>query len=317
MSPRKEAMFKLVYVTVGSDKTEYINMLRISVASAKKHMPQVPVVIVTDEDTLAVLRKYFSGGAELAAFQVPEKYNTAEKSRYLKTNLRSLISGDFLYLDSDTVICADFSSAAPCCELGLVLDENRLLDSQDDNGAAIRRSAEKRGFDLSGCSRYYNGGVIWAKGCQAAKDFFGEWFSLWDKTRSEGNHHDQYSLNTVEQRRGLITELDGSWNCQFTSCGEALSYLKNVKIMHYLSIQPNGIYRLNNAELMKSELGDGQIAEMIERPERLFNPFHTVADSSEDYLLTKTSHYRFISRMYERHPKLFRFGEKLLSKFRA
>ena len=84
MSPRKEAMFKLVYVTVGSDKTEYINMLRISVASAKKHMPQVPVVIVTDEDTLAVLRKYFSGGAELAAFQVPEKYNTAEKSRYLK-----------------------------------------------------------------------------------------------------------------------------------------------------------------------------------------------------------------------------------------
>ena len=51
-------MFKIVYVTVGADKIEYINMQRIAVASAKKHMPQVPVVIVTDGETLPKLRGY-------------------------------------------------------------------------------------------------------------------------------------------------------------------------------------------------------------------------------------------------------------------
>ena len=127
-------MFKIVYVTVGADKIEYINMQRIAVASAKKHMPHVPVVIVTDGETLPKLRKYKDfAGVELASFPVPADLNTVEKSRYLKTNLRSLISGDFLYIDSDSIICEDFSSDLPECSLGLVLDENRPLAEQDDD----------------------------------------------------------------------------------------------------------------------------------------------------------------------------------------
>ncbi|MBQ1452471.1 MAG: hypothetical protein IIZ23_00735, partial [Ruminococcus sp.] len=236
-------MFKIVYVTVGADKIEYINMQRIAVASAKKHMPHVPVVIVTDGETLPKLRKYkdFSG-VELASFPVPADLNTVEKSRYLKTNLRSLISGDFLYIDSDSIICEDFSDDLPECSLGLVLDENRPLAEQDDGGAAIRRCAQARGFDLSGCESYFNGGVIFAKDDAPAKAFFKDWYANWDRTRSEGNHHDQYSLNAVEMKRRLITELDGAWNCQLTSCFASFSYLRNVKILHYLSVQPNGIY---------------------------------------------------------------------------
>ena len=166
-------MFKIVYVTVGADKIEYINMQRIAVASAKKHMPHVPVVIVTDGETLPKLRKYkdFSG-VELASFPVPADLNTVEKSRYLKTNLRSLVSGDFLYIDSDSIICEDFSDDLPECSLGLVLDENRPLAEQDDGGAAIRRCAQARGFDLSGCESYFNGGVIFAKDDAPAKAFF-------------------------------------------------------------------------------------------------------------------------------------------------
>ena len=311
-------MFKIVYVTVGADKIEYINMQRIAVASAKKHMPHIPVVIVTDGETLPKLRKYkdFSG-VELASFPVPADLNTVEKSRYLKTNLRSLISGDFLYIDSDSIICEDFSDDLPECSLGLVLDENRPLAEQDDGGAAIRRCAQARGFDLSGCESYFNGGVIFAKDDAPAKAFFKDWYANWDRTRSEGNHHDQYSLNAVEMKRRLITELDGAWNCQLTSCCASFSYLRNVKILHYLSVQPDGIYQLNNADLMCGELSDARIAQIIDRPELLFNRFHMYADSSVEYRLTNTSHYHFINRMFTKHPKLFRFGEKLLSIFRA
>ena len=311
-------MFKIVYVTVGANKIEYINMQRIAVASAKKHMPQIPVVIVTDGETLPKLREYKDfAGVELASFPVPADLNTVEKSRYLKTNLRSLISGDFLYIDSDSIICEDFSDDLPECSLGLVLDENRPLAEQDDGGAAIRRSAQARGFDLSGCESYFNSGVIFAKDDAPAKAFFKDWYANWDRTRSEGNHHDQYSLNAVEMKRRLITELDGAWNCQLTSCFASFSYLRNVKILHYLSVQPDGIYQLNNADLMCSELSDAQIAQIIARPELLFNRFHMYADSSVEYRLTNTSHYHFINRMFTKHPKLFRFGEKLLSIFRA
>ena len=311
-------MFKIVYVTVGSKKTEYINMQRIAVASAKKHMPDVPVVIVTDDLTLPHLRKHLDrDGVELSAFPIPDGYSIVEKSRYLKTNLRNLLDGDFLFLDSDTIICTDFSKEVPDCSVGLVLDENRPLDEQDDGGAAIRRAAEKRGFDLSECHYYFNSGVIWAKDDEPARLFFKDWFERWENSRSPGNHHDQFSLNAVQKDRKLITELDGSWNCQFTSCYASLSYLRNVKVMHYLSVQPDGLYRLNNAELMCGELSDEEIGKIIERPERLLNPFHMFADSSDEYKLTLTSHYSFIARIYKRHPKLFRFWEKVLSKFRA
>ena len=183
--------------------------------------------------------------------------------------------------------------------------------------AALNGVHKFKGFDLSECHYYFNGGVIWAKDDEPARLFFKDWFERWENSRSPGNHHDQFSLNAVQKDRKLITELDGSWNCQFTSCYASLSYLRNVKVMHYLSVQPDGLYRLNNAELMCGELSDEEIGKIIERPERLFNPFHMFADSSDEYKLTLTSHYSFIARIYKRHPKLFRFWEKVLSKFRA
>lgn len=312
-------MIKLVYVVVGTEKKEYLNMLRISLASARMHMPSIAIEIVTDEET----------GAFLAAGDIPQKYRaavipcpidgdytTVERSRVLKTNLRALVTGDFLYLDTDTIICEDFSDAAPQGSVNMVADAHCLLSEQEENGEPILRAARRRGLDLTGCVHYYNGGVLLAKDDETAREFFARWHETWKKTKQPGMHHDQYPLNYVEMQMHAVHELDGTWNCQLTANDRAFSYLRGVKILHYLSLQPAGIYRLNSKELMTGDLSDEQIREIIEAPEKQFRSFHFYADDSAEYQIMQQSHYHLVYRLYTRRPKLYRFGEKLLSGFR-
>lgn len=311
-------IMKLVYVTVGTEKTEYLNMLRISAASARKHMPDIEIEVVTDAVT----------GEYLNASDIPQKYrvrinavavddslNTVEKSRELKTTLRTLVKGTFLYLDNDTIICRDFSDFEPEASVNLVADAHTRLDQQE-NGERIRKNARKRGLDLDRCERYFNGGVIIAKDDDTAHRFFEKWHDTWLRTKRPGMHHDQYSLNAVEQEMHVIHELGGTWNCQLTANDKAFSYLKDVRILHYLSLQREGIYCLNRAQLMKETLSNEQIREIIDRPELQFMPFHFYADDSIDYQIMQGSHYHLVHRIYTRHPKLYRFGEKLFSKLR-
>lgn len=312
-------MIKLVYVIVGAEKTEYLNMLRISLASARKHMPDIDIELVTDTDTAQHLnagdipQKY---RATVVAVPVGGKYNTVEKSRVLKTNLRELVRGDFLFLDTDTIICTDISGYVPEGSVNFVLDAHCLLNEQENHGEPVKKAARERGLKLDNCVKYYNSGVILTKDDDNARLFFKKWHELWNKTKQPNMHHDQYSLNAVNTETDLIHELDGTWNCQMTANDRAFRYLRNVKILHYLSLQNAGIYRLNRRELMTSAISDEQIREIIDNPEQQFCPFHFYADDSAEYQIMQQSHFAFILRLYTRHPKLYRFGEKLLSKFR-
>ena len=140
-------MIKLVYVIVGVSKSEYLNMLRISLASARRYMPAIEIEIVTDEETGKALsvgdipQKY---NARIVAVPIEGEYTTVERSRVLKTNLRELVSGDFLYLDTDTIICEDFSDYVPQGSVNLVADAHCLLAEQEEQGEPIRRAARQR-----------------------------------------------------------------------------------------------------------------------------------------------------------------------------
>ena len=312
-------MIKLVYVTVGTQKTEYLNMLRISLASARRHMPDIGIEVVTDAETGAHLnaseipQKY---GATIVPINVDGDYTTVEVSRVLKTNLRELVTGTFLYLDTDTIICEDFSDYEPEASVNLVADAHCLLAEQEEGGEPVRRAARQRGLNLDDCVHYYNGGVFIAKDDETAHEFFRKWHETWLRTKAPKMHHDQYSLNTVALETGAVRELDGTWNCQLTANDKAFSYLRNVKILHYLSLQDAGIYRLNREALMTGTLSDEIIDEIIDAPEKQFCPFHFYADDSPEYQIMQQSQFHLAYRMYTRHPKLYRFFDKLLSVFR-
>ena len=101
---------KIVYVLTSSSKDTYLERTLISAFSARLHNPDATLLVVTDQVTMdnlkgkrAEIKKYVT---YFIVVDIPAEYNNMQKSRYIKTNLRKFVKGNFLYIDCDTVIVA-------------------------------------------------------------------------------------------------------------------------------------------------------------------------------------------------------------------
>lgn len=128
---------KIVYVVTSDETDVYLEQTLLSVFSLRKHNPNAFVELVVDQDTNATIAgkrgeilKYIDNKVVV---NVPKEYNKKEASRYLKTNVREYVSGDYLFIDSDSIITDK-------------LDEIDLFDG--DIGAVINNHVP--------ISQYYN-----------------------------------------------------------------------------------------------------------------------------------------------------------------
>ncbi|MFX4681913.1 hypothetical protein ABTB34_20895, partial [Acinetobacter baumannii] len=83
------------------------------------------VIVLVDSETMMGLNGYRADVARIAEFQcvdVPGCYGKTERSRFIKTTIRKHVDGDFLFIDTDTVVCREL--VPPDCELGMVYDAN-------------------------------------------------------------------------------------------------------------------------------------------------------------------------------------------------
>ena len=100
---------KIVYVLVSQESDFYYEMLLLSLHSLRLYHSRedTEVVVVMDQDThtrLQEMRATLLKEITPLPVDVPSDYSIKQRSRYLKTNLRELLRGDFLYLDTDTVL---------------------------------------------------------------------------------------------------------------------------------------------------------------------------------------------------------------------
>ena len=230
---------KIVYVLVSSFADCYYEQLLISLYSMKIHNPSSSIIIVTDDITFTTLTGQRSGlyeyNCEVKVIEVPVQYSPFQRSRYLKTRLREFISGDFLYVDTDTVICSDISEIDTFkCDVGAVKDKNRPMKLSRFSGYPYEM-AKKAGLasELLG-EPYYNGGLLYVKDSPTAHAFYREWYSSWLLCLDKGLNIDQTGLCLANKKLGRIIEpIDYKWNCQINSDG--LLYTKDAYIIHYFS----------------------------------------------------------------------------------
>ena len=110
---------KYVYVLTSSEKDYFYEQCLISVVSLKKYHPDSEIVIFTDDNTAAGLKGFRSGIKKYAEIEVvacDAAYDQKVRSRLLKTSVRHLIKGDFLYIDLDTVIADSLEGIGDCME---------------------------------------------------------------------------------------------------------------------------------------------------------------------------------------------------------
>lgn len=232
---------KIAYCLISDNKDYYYEQLLISLVSLRKHNPEATIIVVCDRDTHKTLQGtrlgVFRYAEEVIPIDVPTDWNKVQRSRYLKTNLRSIICGDFLYVDTDTIICAP---------LGLIdtfrFDVGAVYDShvthpipskvKHETEIWIKGEADKVGKDITGLWQF-NGGLMYVKDSPTAQKLYKRWYELYKEHQTKGSLVDQLPLMLANKELGeIITPMDPSLNCQ-VSFKEGRENVHNAKIIHY------------------------------------------------------------------------------------
>jgi len=269
---------KIVYIVVSDKSDNYLEQALLSVFSLRKHNPEATVELVIDKDTATTLtgkrgeiKTYVN---QVTTVDVPESFTKGQKSRWLKTNLRNLIKGDFLYLDNDTII-TDSLGAIDQFDgiIGAVKDQHTPIGLNEDKDI-IRLWAQQDGWTYADDLVYFNGGVMFVRDSEFTHAFFQEWNKRWQNSIIKYPRLiDQSSLaGTNEFFQYPIKELGGEWNCQPTN---GLSYIHKAKIMHYWTYnRTNYTWMFYDKSIIHriKELGyiSKDISELVEKAKEAF-----------------------------------------------
>lgn len=232
-------VMQFVYVLTTEGADAYVAMTRVSLASIRCSNPGLPVTVVCDRQSARHLRQCRSpllGEVDdLIDIPAPEG-DPGFVNRFVKTQVRTLIEGPLLFLDSDTFVrkpLNDFCSV----DADVALAKNH---SQQDFSKQVwdqdSRVLEHFGW-ATRKDAYFNGGVTLYNETPAAHRFAEVWHRLYREAyRVTQRHRDQPALNTALQESGVrCCVLDHEYNAQFRA-NPAVCY--DGAIWHYYSSQP-------------------------------------------------------------------------------
>lgn len=264
------------YVLV-SDYTDYYwEQTLMSIYSIKLHHSNPKIVLVVDNityDSLTGKRdaiiQYCSN---IIKVDLPIKYNKVQRSRYLKTKLRHLIDGDYLFIDTDTIICSSLKEIDLWKE-----DIAAVLDNHGDKYSTftenwIKDKINKMNWNDIVNVPHFNSGILYVKDTPNTRAFYEVWHSYWNECYENNIYIDQLSLRkTCKHLKYSIKELDGTWNCQIRY-PKGQFFLNDAKVLHYQSSDLNYIYEIFNEITFLKIKYKGNISEeihkMIESPKQ-------------------------------------------------
>ena len=238
------------------------------------------------------------------------------KSRFLKTNLRNLIKGDFLFVDTDTVITANLEEIDDLkANLGIVLDLHCHF-SEHPMEVSIRKWIKRLyGIDLKPDSDYYNSGVMLVRDTPSTYVFFNEWHRNWQSTKNKKSGiQDQQSLAFTIDKLGGVKPLEGIYNCQVLG---SIEYLMNAKIIHFFNNQWSGLplspFFERNFYLKIRETGiTAEIRDLILHCKSSFiSPSMPVG--KDDMILCVSPSFKLL-RLISHHQSIFTFINKVCSR---
>lgn len=274
---------KIVYVLVSSSQDIYLEQAYISMFSIKYYMPDAHIVLLTDkqtESTFTNIRKNeLKYADEIISIHIPNTYTAQQRSRILKTSARKHIKGDFLFIDTDTIIVKPLdeidsieADIAACWDSHAPFKENPYRSMCVEHGHMLKWPIEQE-------TTYFNSGVIYVKDNEITHKFY----ELWHKNWIDGCNHKVYMDQPAFAKTNYILghpikTLDDIWNCELK---HGIRYLKDAKIVHYLCTNiskknDRQVFLLNEREIFQEILkNNGEIPSIIK--EVIIDPFKGIA----------------------------------------
>lgn len=189
----------ICFVLAAKELGLYADMAAVAALAVRRLHPQARIILMTDEPTARAIDQGKHAIADIVSEIVVHSTGTdvaAVSSRHLKTVVRKLVKGDYLYLDNDAIAVRPLDRGWPKrADLAVARDWNKR-----GIPLAWLPFIEKLRADLGWeflSDRYFNSGVIFVRDTAAAHTFYSHWHRRWQQTLSLGIPEDQISLNSV------------------------------------------------------------------------------------------------------------------------
>lgn len=298
---------KYVYILVGASEGFYFEQTLVSLASLKYICPAAKITLLIDDRTddggnplLSQIREFVD---EYIVRKFDENVPSIARSRMLKTAMRFLVEGDFLYVDSDTVWTSPINEADFTDDVMGVLDGHCLLNEHPLKNAILQD------FEKTECNplveQYVNGGLLFVKDSVQARRFFEIWHEKWQETSKSGCFIDMPALNYgfKEIYGERIPLLHGSYNVQIS---RSWKYFPKSKMIHFftgwmneIGEKPYVFQRKSFWELVRKESLNDYVWNVLKNPLTAFDGPVLLYDDV-DQNLKKTALYGLVRDMYER-----------------
>lgn len=230
----------LVWCIASEGATDYLRMLRISVASAQVFHPELPKTCLVSasavssvESALKQLQRQFTRPVDVVSVNAMQE-DPLLLSRYLKIHAYPLLAKDMIVLDVDTLFVDRL-------RLDRVSPEPVLAAANLDGHAGVRHSSEswiRSRFNQCNwhwsphcIESYANTGVVAYRRSAMAAEFAAAWHSNWNHFRRMcGEHYDQCAFNHTASEMGCVGRLPIPWN---SPVGALPQLARNAAIFHY------------------------------------------------------------------------------------
>lgn len=242
-------------------------------------MPDCSISLLTEQatnnglkDARNLINEYIS---EKVVIDLDSSLSPMQKSRWLKTSMRELVKGDFLYVDVDTVFAAPINEDVFTDDVMGVPDGNCLLSLHTMKNF-IKDNLKKLQFDSS-LEYHINSGVLYFKDSPIALSFCQKWHQRWKESYQKGIFIDQPALHQAIADTGkFLKTLPDYMNAQF---GRNINTLATGVILHYYSSwASNSLYAPAYRFLQKEWLSNfrkrptaDEFQKLIQRPKEAFD----------------------------------------------
>jgi hypothetical protein len=189
----------ICFVLAAKDLGLYADMAAVAALAVRRLHRQARTILVTDEPTARAVDHGNHALRNIVSEIIVQPTATDDpiiSSRRLKTVLRQLVKGDYLYLDNDAIAVRPLDWGWPeGSDLALVRDCN-MWAIPPFVLPMIEKLRAKLGWEIPP-DRYFNLGVMFVRDTPAAHAFYAEWHRRWQQTCSLGIPQDQPSCNSV------------------------------------------------------------------------------------------------------------------------
>ena len=225
---------QIIYTLISSEKDCFLEELWVSLYSLRQFHPEAMVKVLVDEPTKVYMQRFpklCSMVTEIVVVPVPENYNAKQRSRVIKTTVRNVITGAYLFIDTDTVICKPLSDVdSLACDIAAVPDGHLPLSEclfPPTDGVNKMFNT-----NVSDSKYWFNSGVMYVADNDRTRQFYKRWHENWTFSCFEkGNSQDQPALLATDKEFGyMIQRLPDIYNAQVAM---SLKYFADAAILHW------------------------------------------------------------------------------------